>query len=156
MAFFDDLASQISRVGNTAVQKTQVATEVAKLNGQISTEEKRIQSLYADLGAMYFKKCGENPDPNFLEICQEIEQAQEKITFFRNQILEARSQVLCPSCGAPIDKYATFCGYCGHRMVPMNEENNTESSVIYCSCGEILSPEQKFCGKCGKKVELTD
>lgn len=156
MAFFDDLASQITRVGNSAVQKTQAATEVAKLNGQISADEKRIQSLYTNLGVMYFQKYGEDPDPDFIGICQEISHSQERIAFFRHQILEARSQMLCPSCGAVIDKGATFCGYCGYRMVPnMNEDNQTdnESPSLYCTCGALLSPHQKFCAKCGQKVE---
>lgn len=157
MAFFDDITSRITRAGNTAVQKTQEAAEVAKLNGQISTEEKRIHNLYTGLGTLYFQKYGTNPDPDFVSTCQEIVQAQEKVTLLRNQILEVRSQVLCPSCGNPIEKGTLFCSYCGYKVVPatMNQKSEAEreTPIVQCSCGATLSPNQKFCAKCGQKVQ---
>lgn len=156
MAFFDDLTSRITKAGNTAVQKTQEAAEVARLNSQISNEEKRIHNLYTTLGTLYFQKYGTNPDSEFESTCKEIIQAQENISMLRNQILEVRSQVICPSCGSPVEKGTAFCSYCGSRIVPATPQNNWNEEVVtikQCSCGATLTPNQKFCAKCGQKVQ---
>lgn len=155
MAFFDDLTSRLTKAGNTAVQKTQEAAEVAKLNGQISNEEKHIHNLYTTLGTLYFQKCGMNPDSEFESVCQEIIQVQENIKMMRNQILEIRSQIVCPSCGSPVEKGTAFCSNCGYRIiptVPQNSGNEEMTPVKQCSCGAALTPNQKFCAKCGQKV----
>lgn len=155
MAFFDDLTSRLTKVGSTAVQKTQEAAEVAKLNGQISNEEKRIHNLYITLGTLYFQKYGTNPDSELESTCKDILQAQENITMMRNQILEIRSQMICPSCGSPIEKGTAFCHNCGYRIIPAAPQNIEEedmTTVKQCSCGAILTPDQKFCANCGQKV----
>ena len=155
MAFFDDLTSRLTKAGNTAVQKTQEAAEVAKINGQISNEEKHIHNLYTTLGTLYFQKYGTNPDSELESTCKEILQAQENIAMMRNQILEIRSQIICPSCGSPVEKGTAFCSYCGQRIMPATPQNNWNeeiTTVKQCSCGATLTPNQKFCAKCGQKV----
>ena len=45
MAFFDDLGKKISQAGQNAVQKTKEMTDIARINGMISDEEKKAEPI---------------------------------------------------------------------------------------------------------------
>lgn len=50
MAFFDDLGKKLSQAGQTAVQKTKEITDIARINGLISDEEKKVNNNYYQIG----------------------------------------------------------------------------------------------------------
>ena len=49
MAFFEDLGKKLSGVGQSAVQKTQNATDSIRLNNQINEEERKINAAYLNI-----------------------------------------------------------------------------------------------------------
>ena len=58
MAFFEDLGKKLSGVGQSAVQKTQNATDSIRLNNQINEEERKkaLMKLFINASAKFVKK----------------------------------------------------------------------------------------------------
>lgn len=151
MAFFDELGAKISRAGSSAVQKTQEVTEIARLNGQITNEEKKIQNLCQQIGNLYFQKYKDNPDPDFINMVSEIFVARENIQSCRERILQIKDQVICPACGSPVTRGSAFCSECGNRLqMPAAAQPVQTEPVQHCaSCGQVLNPGSRFCPRCG-------
>ena len=75
MAFFDELAKKIGDVADMAVDKAKDLTEVGRLNMAISSEEKQVQGLYAEIGKAIFEQDKENAQSPYAEQCVKIQAA---------------------------------------------------------------------------------
>lgn len=150
MAFFDDLGKKISQAGQTVAQKTKDVTEVARLNGAIIDEEKKINGNYAEIGKLFVKKCADTEDGEFVTLLKLIKESEEKIASYRQQVQDIKGIVKCEKCGAEVASGMAFCSSCGNAM-PVKKAN--ESKVVCNSCGAELDSGAKFCVSCGAKVE---
>ena len=63
MAFLDEIGKKISQTGQDMMQKTKDTAESMKLNGAIADEEKRIQTLYLEIGKKYYELHAESYEP---------------------------------------------------------------------------------------------
>ena len=131
MAFFDDLGKKLTQAGQTAAQKTKEIAEIAKLNSQISDEDKRIESNYSQIGKLYVTLHGENCESDFTEMISAIRESEKKIAEYRQQISDIKGIVKCEKCGAEVANGAAFCSACGAPMpvVAPVEETVAEPSV---------------------------
>lgn len=100
MAFFDNFTKMVSEAGQKTVQKTKEFADTAKLNSQISDEERNIQNLYNQIGRMYVEKYRENPDEDFSSLISSIKASEEKIRDYRKQIQDIKGIQKCLKCGA--------------------------------------------------------
>lgn len=166
MAFFDDLGKKISQAGQSTMQKTRDMADVAKINMQISDEEKKINDTYLQIGKLYTELHASDSEEAFQGMVQTIADAQGKIKEYQAQIQEIKGVVRCEKCGAEVSKEAAFCPACGMKMpeiVPeetekAEEEGATQAaeSVVEkkCSnCGAVLGNDALFCSECGTKVQ---
>lgn len=152
MAFIDDLSAKLNRAGNAAVQKTQEVTELARLNGQINTDNQKIQSIFTQIGNLYFRKFKNNPDPDFRKYISEIISLEKDLEGCQNRILEIKSLILCPNCHAAIAAGSVFCSECGVR-VDQPSLHESSRSLTCPNCHTVLAPGIKFCPKCGINVQ---
>ncbi len=60
MAFYDGFGKKIQQTGQSAIEKTKRSAETMKLNSAVSEQEREIQSVYTDIGKLYFKKYANN------------------------------------------------------------------------------------------------
>lgn len=151
MAFFDELGKKISQTGQGVVQKTKDATEVLKLNGMISDEEKRINMLLLEIGKKYFDMHSESFEPEFDRVINEIKDAQSKIALYTEQVKRLKGVVRCPYCGGEVPYGAPFCNSCGAAMNTSAEAarqavQNGKSCPV---CGAVMPPNNAFCTNCG-------
>lgn len=166
MAFFDDLGKKISQAGQSTMQKTRDMADVAKINMQISDEEKKINDTYLQIGKLYTELHASDSEEAFQGMVQTIADAQGKIKEYQAQIQEIKGVVRCEKCGAEVSKEAAFCPACGMKMpeiVPEETEKAEEEgaaqaaeSVVEkkCSnCGAVLGNDALFCSECGTKVQ---
>ena len=113
MAFFEDLGKKLSGVGQSAVQKTQNATDSIRLNNQINEEERKINAAYLNIGKRYVELHGSKMEPEFAAWIQEIEGCQQRINECRVQVRRNKGLTVCTNCGAEIPEMSPFCKLCG-------------------------------------------
>ncbi|MBO4847757.1 MAG: zinc ribbon domain-containing protein [Clostridia bacterium] len=154
MAFFDELGKKISNAGQAAIQKTQDLANIAKLNGSITDEEKRINNSYLEIGKLYASLHEGDFEADFEPMISAIKDAQGKIANFKKQIQEIKGLVECPNCGAEVSANVAFCSACG-TPIPKPEPVVEEAVVANtcANCGAVLEDDARFCTACGTPVE---
>lgn len=151
MAFFDDLGKKLSQAGQTAVQKTKEMTEIARINGLVSEEEKKIDNSYYQIGKLYVAVHQHDPADEFAGLIAAIAESGQRIKEYRMQIQEIKGVVRCEKCGAEVAKGVAFCSSCGAVMskvetVDVNNHNKCDS------CGALVEKGMRFCTSCGKPM----
>lgn len=116
MSFFDDLGKKLSQAGQSAAQKTKEIAETAKLNSQISDEEKKISDFYLQIGKLYVSLHDENHEADFDELIRSLHESENKVKECRQQIKDIKGVVVCEKCGAEVSNGAAFCSTCGAPM----------------------------------------
>lgn len=151
MAFFDNFTKMVSEAGQKTVQKTKEFADTAKLNSEISDEERNIQNLFNQIGRLYVEKYRENPDEDFSHYINSIRASEEKIRDYRKQIQDIKGVQKCPKCGAEVPAGASFCNNCGSPMTkPAPAADPAPQSTVKCpNCGTKLPEGTNFCVECG-------
>lgn len=151
MAFFEDLGKKISHAGQTAVQKTKDMTDIARINGAISDEEKKINNNYYQIGKLYVVTHCDDYESDFAGMVTAVKESEAKIRDYRKQIQDIKGVVRCAQCGAEVANGSAFCSSCGASMpkpTPIVDEN-----MIKCSnCGQFVSKDVRFCTSCGNPM----
>lgn len=131
MSFFDDLGKKLSQAGQSAAQKTKEIAETAKLNSQISDEEKKINDYYLQIGKLYVSLHDENHEADFDTLISNLHESENKVKECKQQIKDIKGVAVCEKCGAEIANGSAFCSVCGAPMpvVTPAEEAAPESSV---------------------------
>ncbi len=146
---------QLKSEGLSLLEKAQESvrggTELVRLNSQLSAEEKTIEKTYLEIGKKYVELHAEEKEAAFAEFLHIIEQSQENIKNYRNQILILKGIRLCPNCGSEVPSGSAFCSSCG---TPMPKD---VADMIPChSCGNMIPSNKKFCAYCGAKVVIPE
>lgn len=157
MAFFDDLGKKISSASQSAVQKTKEMAEIAKLNGQISDEEKKLNNYYFQIGKLYVQVHRNDCDAAFAEWVAAVQQSEEKIISCQAMIQELKGIARCANCGAEVPNTAAFCNSCGAPIIKPAQSapvaNQYSAPMTKCSaCGADVPANMSFCTSCGAHV----
>ena len=155
MAFFDDLGKKLSQAGQSAVQKTKEITDIAKINGMISDEEKKIKDNYYKIGKLYVETHQTVCEIEFAEMISAINDSERKIKDYKDQIQDIKGIEICAKCGAQVAEGAAFCGVCGSSMTKEGQDvvNDAGDTVKKCfGCGAEIAEGVAFCSQCGTKV----
>lgn len=128
---------------------------VNTIKGQIADKEKEIQENFTKLGEVYYVKYAKDPDGDFSELCQEIENQYQEINQMEQQILDLTLEdpKICPQCGTKNAKDSLFCGECGCKLP---EEKEEQEENICPNCGGTLREGDRFCRSCGAKVVVEE
>ncbi len=172
MSIIDRVSKTFSETG----QKTKDLAEIAKLNGKISNNERRIKQIYRDLGELYCTLHAEDAEEEFVEMVASANELAAQNQEWDAQIRELKGMVKCPECGKFIEKDAQVCMYCGYQVIPEpapNPEPDPSGDPVrtpprgaaaspmaapggICPiCGEKLEDDVLFCPNCGTRVQLT-
>lgn len=151
MAFFDELGKKISQTGQRAVQKTKEMADVAKLNSNITEEEKKINNAYYQIGQLYVSKHEEDAEDEFRILIEQLKESQKKIEELKKQIQVIKGVKRCTTCGAEIPEDATFCSFCGAGITQQKTVDATNLNKCD-NCGKMIEKGMKFCTYCGSPV----
>ncbi len=153
MAFFDELGKKISDASQGVVQKTKDTAETLKLNSAISDEEKKIQTLFADLGEAFFNAHADDCEEAALkDIVGEIIASKQKIEELSEQVRRLKGIIDCPYCGKQISYGVTFCSFCGKNVEEALADKQEEASAFCTNCGAAIEGGSAFCTSCGTPV----
>lgn len=183
MAFFEEFGKRVSDFGKDVATKSKNSSEVSRLKGVNAQLEQQIASVYADIGACYYRRHKDDAGAEEREKLDFITNAYEQIHQNEEQIKRIRGIAPCPHCGADVSVDAPFCSSCGQptgfvpprRLCPNCSAQTTPGAAFctacgtrlpseqpipqppverYCTtCGNKLSPENTFCPNCGTVVE---
>ena len=151
MAFIDDISSKITRTGQSAINKTKTMAEVARLNSQISEQERKINNGYFQIGKLYYSLHGENYEPDFAILMEAVREAERAIADCKRQIQVVKGVKLCENCGAENPSAGVFCSTCGSPLpqpvIPM------DPNMVLCpTCGKPVARGMRFCTNCGSPM----
>lgn len=152
MAFFDDLGKKLSQAGQTAVQKTKEMTDIARINGAISEEEKRLFNTYYEIGKLYVALHLKDYEADFSSMIAALGESERKIKEYRQQIQAIKGVVRCEKCGAEVANNVAFCSSCGAKMTANVADESNENLVKCAGCGAMVDKDMKFCVACGKQM----
>lgn len=151
MAFFDDLGKKLSQAGQTAVQKTKEMTDIARINGLISDEEKKVNNNYYQIGKLYVAMHQSDFESDFGGMISTIRESEAKIRDYKQQIQDIKGVVRCEKCGAEVASNIAFCSSCGSPMPKKAQQPSNSANFIKCiGCGAMVDKNMRFCTSCGK------
>ncbi|HAX52387.1 zinc ribbon domain-containing protein [Muricomes intestini] len=122
--FFEDLGKKIGETAETVTNKAGEAVEVQKIRNQIRVLERGNESAYIGLGEIIYRhyKDGEVVDSEAIGICEAIQNREESIEKYEQQISKVKGDVKCRNCGKSVAKEMTFCPYCGEKVSDSSSE----------------------------------
>lgn len=149
MAFFDDIGRRISQAGQGALKKTRDVADSVKINADISDQERRINTLFTQIGRTYFYTYESNPDEKFVELFNSVKEANARIEQLRKQLSAIKDTCKCSNCGAMNPSNSVFCTTCGAKI-----EAQQPAPGVYCTnCGKMIAAGTRFCNFCGADQE---
>jgi hypothetical protein len=151
MAIFDEIGRKITQTSQVAVQKTKDITEVARLNGEISEEERKINNAYNQIGQVYVQLHKNDAEDSLAELVAVVNNANDRIAVLRRQVQDIKGIKRCPSCSAEIPANATFCSNCG-APAPKEQPVSALDVVVCKNCGNTVNKGMKFCTSCGCQI----
>lgn len=151
MAFFDDFGKKLSQAGQSAVQKTKDMTEIAKINGAINEEEKKINNTYFQIGKLYATLHSSDYEADFEGMITYLKGAEQRIAQYKEQIQQIKRVTRCEKCGAEVADNSAFCSSCGAPM-PKKTAPIDENMIRCPGCGQAVSKNMRFCTSCGRPL----
>lgn len=137
MSFLNNLGQKISDVSQTTIKKTKDLADTAKLNLNISEEERKIDTAYEQIGKWYVEKHREDAEEDVKTWLDAIAISEARIKECRESIHQMKGVAICPSCGANVDADAAFCSACGQKMPEKPKPEPVKEEDV-----EVIPPEQ--------------
>ncbi|MCQ2492285.1 MAG: zinc ribbon domain-containing protein [Lachnospiraceae bacterium] len=131
MAFFDNIAKNLTTMGKQASDKAKEVATITKLSTDIRREEQKIQDVYASIGKRVYEATKELPSAENVDDFNAIEDALLKIEKLQNELSLVRGKKECPNCGEMVAADSKFCNSCGEEIPEEaeTEDDNSEEST---------------------------
>lgn len=153
MAFINDIRNKITQAGQSTVQKGKDLSEVSRLNNIISTTENQINELYAKIGYEIYRTYADSPLPVVADLIGQVKDLSQNIENCKMQINTINAAILCPQCGAKINKKMVYCYTCGYNLLMKTAPQVLKQEEYFCTnCGAEILPSCKYCTSCGQKI----
>ena len=136
MSFFDNLGQKLNDVGQTTIKKTKDLADTAKMNLEISEEERKISNAH-EHAAKYRMQA----DPEIQNWMDAIFASEAKIKACRDNLGQIKGETTCPQCGASIAADAQFCPNCGQKIVPQQPAQDVTPQPVKDEEVEVIPPE---------------
>lgn len=141
MSFFDNLGQKLNDVGQTTIKKTKDLADTAKMNLEISEEERKISNAHEQIGKWYAAKYRMQADPEIQNWMDAIFASEAKIKACRDNLGQIKGETTCPQCGANIAVGVQFCPNCGQKIVPQQPAQDMTPQPVKDEEVEVIPPE---------------
>ena len=131
MDFFNDIGKSVSDMG-----------KIGGLKSLIYDEKKKVDSLYKELGTLYYERNKFTKNPLFSAQIMAIRDSLAKIDSYNNQIAMLKSGRVCAKCGSPMTENDLFCATCGNRVAPASAPAQAKQCK---NCGTVTQGAGAFC-----------
>ena len=151
MTFWNNLSQKTSETTAKAVQKAKELSDIAKFNGMISEEETKINNTYYQIGKLYAAMHLHDCEKEFEGMIAVVQESNEKIQSYKQQIQDIKGVVRCAQCGAEVQAGTAFCSSCGAAM-PKAQPAQADDAVRCEGCGAMVKQGVRFCTSCGRPM----
>lgn len=173
MAFLEKVGGTLAAKSRDVADKAKEMAEVNRLNGQIHSQKKIAEKVYAEVGRMVYENREEWSSIDVSSQMEQLDSIQEEIIRLQGEILRVRGARKCENCGAEIDMRMPCCPECGAviatevsgeelkgnqdteqgREGQQDREQSQEyhEDTLCQGCHKKLEPEMQFCPYCGRK-----
>ncbi|MBR1738282.1 MAG: zinc ribbon domain-containing protein, partial [Firmicutes bacterium] len=156
MGFFDELGKKVTDMGQKTLQKTKDLSDTMKIRGMISDAEKRVESLYVEVGKLYVSRHSSDPEPGFEGFITNIAETEAKIKELTKQVQDLRGVQVCKNCGAEIPAGVGFCSACGTKIPEAQAAPVASTGKVCSNCGKPIKEGVMFCTECGTPVQAAE
>lgn len=151
MDFFNRLGDVIADNGKKVAQKAKEVSELAKLNGQLTTEENRKNAAFLAIGKRFFEESAGEVSTEYISDFSVINESNANIEDIKEQIKLIKKIYYCPNCGASMSISASFCSSCGSKVKhsekakeeASEKEEETEGSIIDERIEELIEDDRE-------------
>ena len=150
MAFLDDIGKAFTNAG----QKTKDMADIAKFNSLLAEEEKKINSIFYQIGKTYVQLHPQDYEEPLSAYIQAYQEAVKQTEELKKSIKQLRNIIDCPGCGAEIPGDIAFCSTCGYRL-PQKAVVIPDGMSKCVNCGAIVPQHMKFCTGCGAPMQIS-
>ena len=126
---FEELGRKVRKFSRDTMEEVQKMNEVRQLNGRINEEQKKIQSLYAEIGKKLYEQYKEEALAGFEAEIHAISDKFIRIAELKEQIRNVKGVVLCPCCNMEVSATERFCSNCGNKMPEVFEIVDEEEAA---------------------------
>jgi rRNA maturation endonuclease Nob1 len=115
---FERFIETLESTGKTVSEKTKSGTEVVKLSYKVSSSQRDLAEIYAQIGKLCYEeyKDAEKSDA-MADLFAQASLKNAEIDELKAKIRELKGVNLCTECGAEVPADNDFCGKCGARIV---------------------------------------
>lgn len=152
MSFFDNLGQKLNDVGQTTIKKTKDLADTAKMNLEISEEERKISNAHEQIGKWYAAKYRMQADPEIQNWMDAIFASEAKIKACRDNLGQIKGETTCPQCGANIAVGVQFCPNCGQKIVPQQPVQDVTPQPVKDEDVEVIPLEDAPAQESGQQT----
>ncbi|MCD8212105.1 MAG: zinc-ribbon domain-containing protein [Oscillospiraceae bacterium] len=143
-----DFIGRVSKTFSDTGKKTKDLADIARLNGKISDNNRKIKQLHTEIGELYCQEHGADAEEAFSSRVSEVQKLDVENKKWNEEIQKLRGMTKCPKCGNYCAGNAMYCTSCGQRLLPEN--------VVVCQkCGSVVEKGTLFCQYCGARLPDT-
>ena len=142
------------------MEKTKQRTEIARINGKIREEQRKIDDCHRRIGEMFVEAFREEAPEEFMVYINQIDECRDNIEHCKVDIDHVKGMKKCPRCGEKIGEKAKFCPECGLDFEHISDESgvvlrfDTDTEVMTCpECGSVIKGDAEECPACGVRFE---
>ncbi len=113
---WEDFSQRISRTGKEVGEKVKETSEVVRLRQKKSSNESKLQDVYAEIGRLYYESHSEEVPEEMLPYFEKVTELQADMEEEQAEIDSIRKTKTCPVCGASMEEDCVFCSRCGAKI----------------------------------------
>jgi len=148
MPFIDKMKDSISEAGQEVSTRAKNASENARINNQIRSNEKKIGKLTEEVGSLCVDRHLDETDTEYEDLFEQIRELKETNQGLQQELAKVSDVKVCAQCGFSNKSTAKFCINCGAPL--QSAEPKTPAGKKKCpNCGAVNDEDAVFCVECG-------
>lgn len=119
MSFLEEAIVKTKEVFDVACKKTGEVVAVEKQKFGITSLKSKREKDYAELGRMYYEMAQNEDDlpDEVINLINAISEKNNEIDRLNEEINNIKNKLVCPNCGAGVEKNSVYCNSCGEKIV---------------------------------------
>lgn len=147
-------ADKLSKLTQSAVNKSKYMAEVTRINIEISNYESTRKQLYGEIGQYVVENGLLQDNADIQDKLARIAEVQGRIDASKELVENMRKANVCPNCGNQLDPDVNFCPKCGASRTPVPTQTQAapaQPKIVCPNCGAELESDEAFCPNCGQR-----
>lgn len=143
MSLFNNVSEIVSIKGMQFADKAKTLTDIASLQGQITTNKSSIYKKYRELGKKYYQAHKNDPTAEFYDLVADIKAFEKSIENLQLKINTIKGTLHCSNCGADVPNYSKYCLKCGTKIEePFYDDEDSSLELPSVNTTSIMDEDE--------------